>query len=70
MPNGLHKPITKKCKRYKVYLSFRDNIWYAELADMQLITVEGLRRSQSSINFKRFYMSLVVNQKNISRSGY
>ena len=70
MPNGLHKPITKKCKRHKVYLPFRDNIWYAELADMQLITVEGLRRSQSSINFKRFYMSLVVNQKNISRSGY
>ena len=30
----LHKPITKKLKRRKVYLSFKDNIWSADLADM------------------------------------
>ena len=32
----LHKPITKKFKRRKVYSSFKDNIWGTNLADMQL----------------------------------
>ena len=34
----LHKPIVKKFKRRKVYSSFKDNIWGADLADMQLIS--------------------------------
>ena len=34
----LHKPINKKIKRGKVYSSFKDNIWGADLADMQLIS--------------------------------
>ena len=34
----LHKPIIKNFKRRKVYSSFKDNIWGADLADMQLIT--------------------------------
>ena len=34
----LHKPITKKFKRRKVYSSFKDNIWGTDLADMQLIS--------------------------------
>ena len=43
MPNQqladeLHKPIIKKFKRRKVYSSFKDNIWGADLADMQLIS--------------------------------
>ena len=33
----LHKPITKKFKRRKVYSGSKDNIWGADLADMQLI---------------------------------
>ena len=33
----LHKPIIKKFKRRKVYSLFKDNIWGADLADMQLI---------------------------------
>ena len=33
----LHKPIIRKLKKRKVYLSFKDNIWVADLADMQLI---------------------------------
>ena len=42
MPNQqlaheLHKPIIKKNLK-KVYSSFRDNIWGADLADMQLIS--------------------------------
>ena len=34
----LHKPVIKKFKRRKVYSSFKDNIWGADLADMQLIS--------------------------------
>ena len=34
----LHKPIIRKFKRREVYSAFKDNIWAAELADMQLIS--------------------------------
>ena len=34
----LHKPIIKKFNKRKVYSSFRDNIWGADLADMQLLS--------------------------------
>ena len=35
MANELHKPIIKKFKKRKIYLSFRDSIWGVDLADMQ-----------------------------------
>ena len=38
LANKLHKPIIKKSKKIKVYSGFRDNIWGADLADMQLIS--------------------------------
>ena len=34
----LHKPIIKKFEKRKVQSLFRDNIWGADLADMQLIS--------------------------------
>ena len=30
----LHKPVTEKFKRRKVYASFKDNFWVADLAEM------------------------------------
>ena len=36
LADELHKPITRKLKKRKVYSSFRDNIWGADLADMEL----------------------------------
>ena len=30
----LHNPIIRKFKRKKVYISFKDNTWGADLADM------------------------------------
>ena len=36
--NELHRQITKKFKRQKVYSSFRDNIWGVDLADMQSLS--------------------------------
>ena len=34
----LHKPIIRKFEKRKVHLSFKGNIWNADLADMQLIS--------------------------------
>ena len=34
----LHKPIIKKFNQRKVHSPFKDNIWGADLADMQLIS--------------------------------
>ena len=34
----LHKPIIRKFRKRKVYSAFKDNIWGADLADMQLIS--------------------------------
>ena len=38
LANELHKPIIRKRKERRVYSSFKDNIWGADLADMQLIS--------------------------------
>ena len=34
----IHKPIIKKFNTRIMYLSFKDNIWGADLADMQSIS--------------------------------
>ena len=34
----LHKPIIRKHEKRKVHLSFIDNIWCADLANMQLLS--------------------------------
>ena len=34
----LQKPIIRKFEQWKLYSSFKDNIWSADLADMQLIS--------------------------------
>ena len=38
LADELHKPIIRNFKKRTVYSSFRDNIWGADLADMQLIS--------------------------------
>ena len=38
LANELHKPIIKKSNKRKVYSSFKDNIWSADLAGMQLLS--------------------------------
>ena len=38
LANELHKPITRKFQKRKVYSSFKDNIWGVDLAYMQLIS--------------------------------
>ena len=34
----LHKPIIRKFKKRKLHSAFKDNVWGADLADMQLIS--------------------------------
>ena len=34
----LHKPVTRKFKKREVYSTFKESIWAADLADMQLIS--------------------------------
>ena len=34
----LHKPVPKKFKRRKVYARFKDNIWAADLAEMESLS--------------------------------
>ena len=38
LADELHKPVIRNFKKRTVYSSFRDNIWGADLADMQLIS--------------------------------
>ena len=38
LANELHKPIIRKFKKVRVYSAFKDNIWAADLADMQLLS--------------------------------
>ena len=38
LADELHKPIIKKFEKRKVYSAFKDNIWGADLADMQLLS--------------------------------
>ena len=38
LADELHKPIIRKFKKRKVYSAFKDNIWGADLADMQLLS--------------------------------
>ena len=38
LANELQKPIIRKFNKRKVYSSFKDNIWGADLADMQLLS--------------------------------
>ena len=38
LANELHKPITRKFEKRRVYSTFKDNIWGVDLADMQLLS--------------------------------
>ena len=51
----LHKRIIKKFENRKVHLSFIDNIWGADLADMQLI-------SKFNKEFIFYYVLLIFNK--------
>ena len=53
----LHKPIIKKFEKRKVYAAFKDNVWCADLADMQLLSRynKGIRFLLCAIDIFRKY---------------
>ena len=57
----LHKPIITKFKKRKVYSAFKDNIWGADLADMQLLSKynKGIRFLLSVIDIFSKYAWVV-----------
>ena len=57
----LHKPITKKFEKRKVHAAFKDNIWGADLADMQLLSRynKGIRFLLSVIHILSKYAWVV-----------
>ena len=57
----LHKPIIKKFKKRRVFSSFKDNIWGADLADMQLIS-----KFKRGIRFLLYVIDFVVNVHGLS----
>ena len=66
----LHKPIIRKFKKRKVYSRFRDSIWGADLAYMQLISKfnKGFRFSLCVIDIfsKYAWVVLLKDKKGIS----
>ena len=61
LDNELHKPLIRKFKEIKVYSSFKNNIWGADLAEMQLINKynKGIRYLLCVINFFSKYAFFV-----------
>ena len=57
----LHKQIIRKFNKRKVYSAFKDNIWAADLADMQLISIfnKGFRFLLCVINIYSKYAWVV-----------
>ena len=66
----LHKPIIRKLRNWEVYPAFKDNIWAADLADMQLISTfnKGFRFSLCVIDIYSKYAWVVPlkNKKGVS----
>ena len=61
LANELHKQIIIKFKRRKVYLSFRDNIWGVNLADIQSLSKynKGIRHLLCAIDLFSKYAWVV-----------
>ena len=57
----LYKPIITKFKKKNIYSTFKDNIWGADLADMQLINMfnNGIRFLFCAIDIYSKYACLV-----------
>ena len=70
LAEGLHKLIIRKSKKRKVYSTFKDNIWGADLVDMQLISKfnKGFRFLLCAINiFKKYtWVVLLKDKKGVS----
>ena len=57
----LHKPVIRNFRKRTVYLKFKDNVWGADLADMQLISKfnKGIRFLSCVIDIFSKYVCVV-----------
>ena len=62
LADGLHKPTIRAFKRRRIYSSFKDNIWGADLAHMQLISKcnKGIRFLLCAIDLLSKYAWVVT----------
>ena len=66
LANELHKPIIKKLKKRKVHSAHIDEIWAADLADMQLLskTKKGIRYLLYVVDlFSRYAFAILLKSK-------
>ena len=65
LADELDKPIIRKCKKRKVYSPIKDNIWGADLADMQLLSKYNkgirflLREDKKGISIVKAFQSIL-----------
>ena len=69
LADELHKPIIRKFKKRKVYSAFKDNIWGADLADMQLLSKynKGIRFLSCVIEIAGLTKNTVDNLADITK---
>ena len=62
LADELHKPVTKKFNKRKVYSQFKDNIWGVDLADMQSLSKKnkGIKYLLCSIDLFSKYAIVVT----------
>ena len=66
LANELHKTVIEKCKKRKVYSSFKDNIWGVDLGDMQSLSRynEGFKYLLCAIDlFSKYAWVIPTNDK-------
>ena len=51
----LHKPVTKKLKKRKVYVKFKDNIWAPDLAEMESLSSKNKNVKYSFVCHRCFH---------------
>ena len=69
----LHKPVIKKFKKRKIHAAFKDNVWGADLADMQLLSRynKGIRFSLCVIDiFSKYAWVVPLNDKKKCKHCY
>ena len=62
LADELHKPVTTKFNKRKVYSQFKDNIWGVDLADMQSLSRKnkGIKYLLCAIDFYSKYAFVVL----------
>ena len=61
LDKDLHKPVTKKFKRRKVYARFKDNIWAEDLAE-----IESLSSLKKNVKYSLCVIEVFINMQGLN----